>query len=68
MVFRSDPSGFMVQIVIRFEQNYFLFSGISLLIGAYLSYAGFHLEEVLSQKKSGKQQRTAIQDLGNPSK
>jgi hypothetical protein len=26
---------------IRFEQNYFLFSGISLLIGAYLSYAGF---------------------------
>src|SRR6516164_11511429 len=26
---------------IRFEQNYFLFAGISLLIGAYLSYAGF---------------------------
>jgi hypothetical protein len=26
---------------IRFEQNYFLFSGMSLLIGAYLSYAGF---------------------------
>ena len=26
---------------IRFEQNYFLFSGMSLLIGAYLSYASF---------------------------
>lgn len=26
---------------IHFEQNYFLFSGMSLLIGAYLSYAGF---------------------------
>jgi len=26
---------------IRFEQNYYLFAGISLLLGLYLTYAGF---------------------------
>ena len=41
LLFISPEAVFNFIRAIRFEQNYFLFSGISLLIGVYLSYAGF---------------------------
>ena len=41
LLFLSPEAVLSILKVIRYEQNYYLLAGISLLIGVYLTYAGF---------------------------
>jgi hypothetical protein len=41
LLFLSPEAVLSILKVIRYEQNYYLLVGISLLIGVYLTYAGF---------------------------